>query len=370
MTGAAGRPAVQRFYAAEFLPHLPDDLAVTRISRTVDRFRLVDEATVSFTHDRELPWLLPGTAPTYRRAEVLAIAVVSFRRGLICAQRILWDHATLTAQLGVPGLSCPGPGGPGRRARQRDKEQRARQVRWPLVTYRKSPVPAESQWTAEVDVTPQLAAALIREQFPDLGARQVTVLATGWDNTAFLVDGQWLFRFPRRAVAVPGVRREITVLPRLAAALPVPIPDPRFIGEPSPSYPWPFFGARLLPGEELADSGLADARRAGLAAAVGHFLRVLHDPGLVALAGQADLPVDPMRRASPTVRAGRAREVLDRLTASGRWPAGGDVRRFLDHAEGTAAASPRRRRRARDGDRPARGRRAPGGRRRARGQGA
>ena len=76
---------------------------------------------------------------------------------------------------------------------------------------------AGSQWTAEVEVTPQLAADLIREQFPDLGARRVTVLATGWDNTAFLAEGQWLFRFPRREVAVPGVRREIAVLPRLAA---------------------------------------------------------------------------------------------------------------------------------------------------------
>jgi carboxymethylenebutenolidase len=104
-TGAAGRAALERFYAAEFLPHLPADLTLTRISRTVDRFRLADETTVSFTHDRELPWLLPGIAPTYRRAEVLTIAVVSFERGRIGAQRILWDHATLTAQLGIQGLA-------------------------------------------------------------------------------------------------------------------------------------------------------------------------------------------------------------------------------------------------------------------------
>jgi carboxymethylenebutenolidase len=76
----------------------------------VDRFRLVDEATVTFTHDRELPWLLPGAAPAYRRAEVLTITVVSFQRGRICSQRILWDHATLTAQLGVPSLATSGSG--------------------------------------------------------------------------------------------------------------------------------------------------------------------------------------------------------------------------------------------------------------------
>ncbi len=101
MTGATGRQAVERFYTEQVLPHLPGDLALSRISRTVDRWRLVEETTVSFTHDRELPWLLPGAEPTFRRAEVLAIAIVGFDRARIRSQRVLWDHATLTAQLGI-----------------------------------------------------------------------------------------------------------------------------------------------------------------------------------------------------------------------------------------------------------------------------
>jgi len=202
-----------------------------------------------------------------------------------------------------------------------------------------SPALGGSQWTAEVEVTPQFAADLLREQFPDLPAQQVTVLATGWDNTAFVVDGQWLFRFPRRRIAVPGVQREITVLSRLAPRLPLPIPDPRFVGQPSSRYPWPFFGARLLPGVELTDSGLSDSERAVVAASVGYFLRLLHDPGLVVLMEGADLPVDPMRRASAPVRARRAREVLDRLMHRGIWPADSDVIRFLDQAEHGAAGA-------------------------------
>ena len=114
MTGAHGRAAVELFYAGQFLPHLPGDLALNRISRTVDRWRLVDETTVSFTHDRELPWLLPEVAPTFRRAEVLAIAVVGFEHSRIRSQRVLWDHVTLAAQLGidprVPDASSPAPG--------------------------------------------------------------------------------------------------------------------------------------------------------------------------------------------------------------------------------------------------------------------
>ena len=101
MTGADGRPALERFYRDVMLPHLPADLGFTRRSRTVDRFHLVDELTVSFVHDREVPWLIPGIEPTGRNASVAAIVVVDFDRGAIASQRTLWDGASLAAQLGV-----------------------------------------------------------------------------------------------------------------------------------------------------------------------------------------------------------------------------------------------------------------------------
>ena len=135
------------------------------------------------------------------------------------------------------------------------------------------------------------------------------------------------------------MQREIAVLPRLAARLPLPLPDPRFIGQPSARYSWPFFGARLLPGEELSDSGLPDSRRSAAAVAIGHFLRILHDPGLVAAVDDAGLPVDPMRRASAPIRAGKARDVLDRLVHRGVWPGDSRLRRFLDQAEHEAAGT-------------------------------
>jgi carboxymethylenebutenolidase len=108
MTGGTGRQAVERFYADQLLPHLPADLTLRRISRTVDRWRLVDETTVSFTHDREMPWLLPGVEPTFRPAEVLAIAVVGFDRTRIRSQRVLWDHATLAVQLNITAPAATG----------------------------------------------------------------------------------------------------------------------------------------------------------------------------------------------------------------------------------------------------------------------
>ena len=76
----------------------------------MDRWQLVEETTVSFTHDRELPWLLPEAEPTFRRAEVLAIAVAGFHRMKIRSVRVLWDYATLTAQLRLRARAGPRAG--------------------------------------------------------------------------------------------------------------------------------------------------------------------------------------------------------------------------------------------------------------------
>lgn len=115
-TGAADRDALRRHLADDVLPHLPADLTRTRISRTVDRFRVVDEERVSFTHDVELPWLLPGVAPTHGTARVVAVTVATLRQARISAQRTLWDHAGLLTQLGLPPdavrigpVATPGP---------------------------------------------------------------------------------------------------------------------------------------------------------------------------------------------------------------------------------------------------------------------
>ena len=101
-SGGTGHDELRRHLTEDVLPHLPDDLVFTRVSRTVDKWRVVDETTVAFTHDRELPWLLPGVAPTGRRAEVAAVSVLGVRSSKVAFQRVLWDHVGLVAQLGVP----------------------------------------------------------------------------------------------------------------------------------------------------------------------------------------------------------------------------------------------------------------------------
>ena len=48
------------------------------------------------------------------------------------------------------------------------------------------------------------AAELVFGQFPWLRGAAVEPFAEGWDNTVFVVNGEWAFRFPRRQVAIAG----------------------------------------------------------------------------------------------------------------------------------------------------------------------
>jgi aminoglycoside phosphotransferase (APT) family kinase protein len=192
-------------------------------------------------------------------------------------------------------------------------------------------------WTPEHVVTPEDAAELIGAAFPELRGAPVVPLAVGWDNTVHLVDDRWVFRFPRRAIAVPAVVRECAVLPPIAPRLPLPVPVPVFVGRPSVDYPWPYWGARLVPGRELAVASPSEADRAPVAAALGAFLRALHDPALAA--ELPDLPRDPMGRSNPAARVPMARDWLARLAARGVYRIGGHLDEFLTSAEAIGPSS-------------------------------
>jgi aminoglycoside phosphotransferase (APT) family kinase protein len=158
------------------------------------------------------------------------------------------------------------------------------------------------EWSPEIEVGEALARRLVSEQFPELELRTLRLLGEGWDNTAWLVDDEWVFRFPRRAIALAGVERERDVLPLLAPQLPLPVPVPVFAGRAGAAFPWPFYGARLVPGVELAEAGLDAEARTGLARPLGEFLRALHRAEV-----DVELPLDPIRRADMPYRVELAR---------------------------------------------------------------
>jgi carboxymethylenebutenolidase len=101
MTGGVGYAAVYNFYKNHFIGKMPEDIKVVRISRTVEKEQVVDELILSFTHDREIDFILPGVAPTGRYVEIACVVVMNFRDGKIAHEHIYWDQASLLFQIGL-----------------------------------------------------------------------------------------------------------------------------------------------------------------------------------------------------------------------------------------------------------------------------
>jgi aminoglycoside phosphotransferase (APT) family kinase protein len=179
-------------------------------------------------------------------------------------------------------------------------------------------------WQPEITVDRDLAERLLRSSFRDLALRSLELVGEGWDNTVWLVDGEWAFRFPRREVAVPAIQRELGLLPTIGHLLPAPVPVPVFRGRPSDAYPWPFLGARFLAGDALGRSAVDEV---GLAADLGRFLRTLH-----ALEPNVELPLDPNRRADMPRRAAMMEGPLAALEGLGLWTAPPAARALLAEA--------------------------------------
>lgn len=102
--------------------------------------------------------------------------------------------------------------------------------------------------------------------FPQLGARTVTKIGTGWTVDTYEVDGTWIVQFPRGDVEAERLRAQIDRLPELAAELSALVPEPEFADRDVPAMAY-----RKLAGVSLeeAPDGLWPER-------LGRFLYDLH----------------------------------------------------------------------------------------------
>ena len=115
----------------------------------------------------------------------------------------------------------------------------------------------------------------IAAQFPELSPVVATYLGEGCDSAALLVNGTWVFRFPKTTEVEMQIAVEALLLPAIADRLPLQIPRFHFLGRPGEYFPRRFVGYQKLaggPGIELDPGELAS----GEAAAIGRFLAALH----------------------------------------------------------------------------------------------
>jgi carboxymethylenebutenolidase len=62
---------------------------------------LVEELILTFTHDIEIPSMLPGIAPTGRHVELPHVVVMKFEGDKVAHEHIYWDQASLLVQVGL-----------------------------------------------------------------------------------------------------------------------------------------------------------------------------------------------------------------------------------------------------------------------------
>lgn len=88
--------AGDREYNGHFVGKMPKDLKITNVSRTVGKDQVVDELIISFTHDTEIGYLLPGVAPAGKYVEIPHVAVLKFKNNKISYVHILGSSIGLS----------------------------------------------------------------------------------------------------------------------------------------------------------------------------------------------------------------------------------------------------------------------------------
>jgi aminoglycoside phosphotransferase (APT) family kinase protein len=129
-------------------------------------------------------------------------------------------------------------------------------------------------WSPEVVLTSEEAKKRIEEQFPELKPVTIFEIGKGFDNTVFLVNEKYIFRFPRKEVAVQLQSIENQLLPLLVKQLSMKIPEPIYFGKATESFKWPFTGYHHVEGK--VPGGLPDEIRHLSAKKLALFLRGVH----------------------------------------------------------------------------------------------
>ncbi len=129
----------------------------------------------------------------------------------------------------------------------------------------------------EFDTDAALVRRLIAAQFPQWADLPIEQLhSAGTVNTIYRLGTDKSVRLPRRPDADDGLDQDLRWLPPLAPLLPVPVPVPLAVGEPTVAYPSRWSVYNWLPGETVLPGELTEPYllAADLAAFVTAFRRI------------------------------------------------------------------------------------------------
>ena len=165
----------------------------------------------------------------------------------------------------------------------------------------------------------ELVHGLLKEQHPDLADLALRQVIGGWDNQLWRLGNELAVRLPRTERAPELLRKEYRWLPELAPRLPLPVPVPQRIGEPSERFPHTWLVTTWVGGEPADRTPITAVEAADTLAT---FLQALH------VDAPADGPVSydrgvPLRTLGIDEDAPVAvRKVWDEAVAAPEWDGG------------------------------------------------
>ncbi|MFI9779922.1 aminoglycoside phosphotransferase family protein [Streptomyces sp. NPDC051956] len=172
----------------------------------------------------------------------------------------------------------------------------------------------------------ELVRSLLEEQYPDLAALELHHSVRGWDNQLWRLGDELAVRLPRTPRAPDLLRKEHRWLPLLTQRLPLPVPTPLRLAEPSDLFPHPWTIAEWVPGEPADRSPISEGGES--ADTLARFLRALHQEAPadapantgrgVPLAAVSHHFDEAVRSVAAHVPEG-VRDVLDEAVAAPAW---------------------------------------------------
>lgn len=119
-----------------------------------------------------------------------------------------------------------------------------------------------------------LVRRLLAAQFPRWAELPIrAVLPGGWDNRTFRLGDGLLVRLPSADGYIPAVAKEQRWLPVLAPQLPLQIPEPVALGEPTAEFARPWSVYRWIEGQPASEAAIGDL--IGFAGRTADFLTAL-----------------------------------------------------------------------------------------------
>lgn len=146
-----------------------------------------------------------------------------------------------------------------------------------------------------------LVRELLAEQFPQLTLDRIEFIGEGEGRT-YLIDREYIFRFPRDERGEAKMRREICLLSAIRDDLPIPVPAFEFVGQPSERYPYLFAGHHEIAGRSGEELRPERPHWSAIARQLGEFLSVLHATP-TSIGRRCGLPLEPMQAPEPLLKS-------------------------------------------------------------------